>query len=204
MGHLVPDRRHHHDPPSIHLPPSPARCSGAGSIHEPPPSLPTAVRGAPGVARDVEREEPAGSYLSSSTRREGCFLRSQVFLHNGPRETARVVLGYFYALEESQPGSGRHLILPSPTWGYYGEQPRASIPVAGSGLSPADLPYLSTKVAADGYSLGGAALGARELVAARPRSRAVGRGVPPWFGTVSVKSTVCADAARVQSPLPLS
>jgi len=70
-----------------------------------------------------------------------------VFLHNGPRETARVVLGYFYALEESQPGSGRHLILPSPTWGYYGEQPRASIPVAGSGLSPADLPYLSTKVA---------------------------------------------------------
>ena len=97
-----------------------------------------------------------------------------MFLHNGPRETARVVLGYFYALEESQPGSGRHLILPSPTWGYYGEQPRASIPVAGSGLSPADLPYLSTKVAADGYSLGGAALGARELVAARGRAPSAG------------------------------
>jgi len=98
-----------------------------------------------------------------------------VFLHNGPRETARVVLGYFYALEESQPGSGRHLILPSPTWGYYGEQPRASIPVAGVGLiTRGPTVYLSTKVAADGYSLGGAALGARELVAARGRAPSAG------------------------------
>ena len=41
-------------------------------------------------------------------------------------------------------------------------------------ITPADLPYLSTKVAADGYSLGGAALGARELVAARGRAPSAG------------------------------